>query len=188
MRMGGYGMQIDRHDAHTLSVVFPYSRALVAAIKEIPGRMWLASGKKWLIPVEHGDELMAAFPQAAISYDALVLLSEFQDEAVALLVDGFRGAGAVVVELPDGSLTLKRNDGGPIAPLWLDVLAPVAADIKRLGLCVPQAEKATQGAASGSGAGAAVAIRLGDNGRVAQRESMGKSIGEDADNDDAPGN
>lgn len=43
-------VRVEGHDISTLIVRFPYSEAVVEAIRSVPGRRWSREDKAWLIP------------------------------------------------------------------------------------------------------------------------------------------
>lgn len=57
-----------------LILSFPYDARLVAIAKSLPGRTFDRSTRQWMVPVVHGDRLLAAFKDVAKTVDSHAMM------------------------------------------------------------------------------------------------------------------
>lgn len=86
-----------------LMVTFEYKPAIVAKIREIPGRQYIAAGKCWEIPIENAEECVRTLSPLGFAVHADVRAILSKEKAIREAADAIRSSATAVY---NGSLPL----------------------------------------------------------------------------------
>jgi len=111
-------------------IFFPFSRDILAAVKDLPDRTYDPDAKRWTAPFSALPDILAAFPGAAVEPELRAMITADQEPTVRRFVNTLARFGVSLMDR-DGAIVAE---GAGVSPVLQEEVNKRSETIRALGL------------------------------------------------------